>query len=157
MGESARDEAQWFPNAFSFWELHLCGSCECLKLWLERQTSTKLGPQETMRKVMKRKCLWWPHIVHLNLICMSYNQKKGRKSNWEFDSQPRIPWKQRSNEVRLGHALHCWKDFLRAIRYFFHIFKTNMIWKRYEPPKFWDNKSPNFWDYGVQGKIDIWM
>jgi hypothetical protein len=40
------------------------------------------------KKVLKRRCLKWPHIVHLYLICMSYDQKKGRESNWEFDSRP---------------------------------------------------------------------
>jgi hypothetical protein len=24
-------------------------------------------------------------IVHIDLICMSYAQKKGHESNWEFD------------------------------------------------------------------------
>ncbi len=34
--------------------------------------------------------------------------------------------------------------FSRAIRNFLRTFKTNLIWKRYECPKFWDNKSPSF-------------
>jgi hypothetical protein len=29
-----------------------------------------------------------PLIVHLDLIHMSYDQKKAWESNWEFDSQP---------------------------------------------------------------------
>jgi hypothetical protein len=36
------------------------------------------------------------------------------------------------------------KIFLRVIRYFPHIFKINLILERYEHPKFWNNKSPNF-------------
>jgi hypothetical protein len=37
------------------------------------------------------------------------------------------------------------KIFLRAIRFYLFILKKkNLIWKIYEPPKFWDNKSPNF-------------
>jgi len=32
------------PSAFPFWELHLCMSYKCSKPWLEKQTSTKLGP-----------------------------------------------------------------------------------------------------------------
>jgi hypothetical protein len=82
MGESARDEAQWLPNALPLWELHLCGSCECSKPWLERQTSIKLGPQGTIRKVLKCRCLKRLWISHLVLICMSYDQKKGWESNW---------------------------------------------------------------------------
>jgi hypothetical protein len=37
----------------------------------------KLGPHDTIKKVLKCRCLKCPHIVHLDLICMSYDQKKG--------------------------------------------------------------------------------
>jgi hypothetical protein len=59
----------------------LVWSCECLETWLERQTSTKLGPQDTIRNVLKLKCLKCPHMVHLDLICMNYDKKKGQESN----------------------------------------------------------------------------
>jgi hypothetical protein len=65
--------------------MHLCESCECLKPWLKRQKNTKLPPQDTIGKVLKRRCLKCYRIIHLVLICMSYDQKKGRGSNWEFD------------------------------------------------------------------------
>jgi hypothetical protein len=55
------------------WELHSCGSYECLKPWLERPESTKLGLEDTIRKVLKCRCLKFLHIVHLNLIYMSYD------------------------------------------------------------------------------------
>jgi hypothetical protein len=144
MGENARDEAQWLLSALPLWGLHSCGSCECLEPWLKRQTSAKLGYQGTIKHVLKHRCLKWPCIVHLNLICMSYDQKKGRESNWEFDSRPQIPGKKGPNEVWLRRAIHHCKGLLRAIRYFLHIFKTNLIWKIYEWPKFWDSRSPNF-------------
>ncbi len=32
----------------------------------------------------------------------------------------------------------------KAILYFLHIVKENLIWKRYERPKFWETKNPNF-------------
>jgi hypothetical protein len=37
---------------------------------------------------------------------MSYNQKKGQESNWEFDSQPQIPLEQKSSHLQLEHVLH---------------------------------------------------
>jgi len=142
MGESGKDEAQWLRSALPLWELHSCKNCECLEPWLERQTSTKLGPQDTIRMVLNCKCLKCPCIVHLNLICMSYDQKKGRESNCEFDSQSQIPWKQGSNEVRLGRDIHHWKIFLKVVRYCPCILKIYMIWERYEHLKFWNSKSP---------------
>ncbi len=59
------------------------GSPKCLEPWFKKKKNTKLDLQDTLGKVLKCECL---HIVHLNLICMSYDQKKGRESNWEFDS-----------------------------------------------------------------------
>jgi hypothetical protein len=39
-------------------------------------------------KLLKRRCPKWPCIVHLDICSSSYGQKKGRKSNCQFDSQP---------------------------------------------------------------------
>jgi hypothetical protein len=65
-------------------------------------------------KVLKCICLRCPIIIHLDLICMNYDQKKGRKSNWEFDSRPQIPLKQRSNDLQIRHAIHSWKYFFKG-------------------------------------------
>jgi len=121
MGESARDGAQWSPNALPLWESHSWRCCECSESCLEKQTSTKLGSHDTIRKALKRKCLKCSCIVHLDLICMSYDQKKGWESNWEFDFRPQTFWKQGSNEFWLGRDIHRWKIFLRAIKYYFQI------------------------------------
>jgi len=61
------------------------------KAFVEKGKKTKLSPHDTIRKVLKHKCLKCPHIVHLDLICMSYDQKKGRELNWKFDSRQQIP------------------------------------------------------------------
>ncbi len=49
--------------------------------------------------------------------------------------------------------------FSMAIKYYPCTFKKNLIWEKYEHPKFWDNKESQFWDshLGVPGKSDIWM
>jgi len=39
-------------------------------------------------KLLKRRCLKWACITHLDIWNISYGQKKDRKSNWQFDSQP---------------------------------------------------------------------
>jgi hypothetical protein len=142
MRESARDEAQWLSNALPLWELHLCKSCECLKPWLEGQTNTKLGPQNTIRKVLKHRWFKGPHIFHLNLICISYDQKKRWESNWEFDSQLQIPSQQGQMKSNWSMLYTIGKIFAKVIRYFSLNFKTYLIWERYERPKIWDIKSP---------------
>jgi len=37
---------------------------------------------------LKCKCLKWPRMSHLDIFSPSYGQKKGRESNWQFDSRP---------------------------------------------------------------------
>jgi len=39
-------------------------------------------------KLLKRRCPKWPCIAHLDICSPSYGQKKGRKSNCQFDSRP---------------------------------------------------------------------
>jgi len=39
-------------------------------------------------KLLKRRCLKWARMTHLDTQNTSYGQKKGRGSNWQFDSQP---------------------------------------------------------------------
>jgi hypothetical protein len=55
-------------------------------------------------KLLKHKCLKWAHIAHLDIWNKSYEQKKGRESNWQFDSWPLkvrnwldfLAWRQRA-------------------------------------------------------------
>jgi hypothetical protein len=37
-------------------------------------------------KALKCRCPKWPRMSHLNICSTSYGQKKGRESNWQFDS-----------------------------------------------------------------------
>ncbi len=39
-------------------------------------------------KVLKCRCPKWPRMNHLDICIPSYGQKKGRESNWQFDSRP---------------------------------------------------------------------
>jgi hypothetical protein len=39
-------------------------------------------------KLLKRRCLKWACITHLDIWNISYGQKKGWESNWQFDSRP---------------------------------------------------------------------
>jgi hypothetical protein len=42
----------------------------------------------TVGKVLKCRCPKWPCMSHLDICSPSYGQKKGRESNWQFDSRP---------------------------------------------------------------------
>jgi len=41
-----------------------------------------------IKKVLKSTCPKWPRIAHLDICNPSYGQKKGRKSNCQFDYRP---------------------------------------------------------------------
>jgi hypothetical protein len=40
-------------------------------------------------KLLELRCLKWAHIAHLDIKNTSYGQKKGRESNYQFDSRPK--------------------------------------------------------------------
>jgi hypothetical protein len=42
----------------------------------------------SLEKLLEHKCLKWVYIIHLNTWNISYGQKKGRESNWQFDFRP---------------------------------------------------------------------
>jgi hypothetical protein len=64
-----------------------------------------------IEKLLERRCLKWARMTHLDTYNISYGQKKGRKSNWQFDSRPL------KVEIRLDfhacrwRATYCWKSF----------------------------------------------
>jgi hypothetical protein len=93
-------------------------------------------PRYHWKKVLKCKCLKCLCIIHLDLICMSYDQKKGQEPNWEFDFQPQIPLKQGLNDFWLGRVIHHWKYLFGYNIVPLHDPKKNLIWERYKRPKF---------------------
>jgi hypothetical protein len=52
------------------------------------QNSIVWGVPYIIGKLLERKSLKWARITHLDIWNTSYGQKKGRESNWQFDSQP---------------------------------------------------------------------
>jgi hypothetical protein len=41
-----------------------------------------------VEKVSECRCRKWPRMGHSDTCSISYGQKKGRESNWQFDSRP---------------------------------------------------------------------
>jgi hypothetical protein len=52
------------------------------------QNTLPWGVLYTVGKVLKCRCPKWPRMSHLDICSPSYGQKKGRESNWQFDSRP---------------------------------------------------------------------
>jgi len=149
--KSAKDRTRWLPNALSLWELDSCGSPECLKPWLEKQTSTKLGPQDTIRKFLMCRCLKCLHIVHLDLIAWIMIKWKSGSQILNFTNPLRVGVKwsligacntllERTFWGLKDNALTCSKQAW---------FEKNM-----NIQSFWTTKVPIL---GVSRKSVIWM
>jgi hypothetical protein len=50
------------------------------------QSTLHWGIIYIVEKVLKCRCPKWPRMSHLDIYSPSYGQKKGRESNWKFDS-----------------------------------------------------------------------
>jgi len=69
-------------------DLEPSGTPECLEFNSRGQNTSHWGVLGVIGKVLKYKYPKWLHIDHLNIYNPSYGQKKGRESNWQFDSRP---------------------------------------------------------------------
>jgi hypothetical protein len=63
----------------------------------------------TIEKLLKRRCLKWALMTHLDIWNASYGQKKGWESNWPFDSRS-LKVKNRPNFLECKwHVTYRWK------------------------------------------------
>jgi hypothetical protein len=63
----------------------------------------------TIGKLLKRRCLKWARITHLDIWNTSYGQKKGRESNWQFDFRPLKVGNHPDFRSCRWRATYCWK------------------------------------------------
>jgi len=60
-------------------------------------------------KLLKRRCPKWVRIAHSDICSASYGQKKGRESNYQFDSRPQKVENRPLPEVASKSATRRWK------------------------------------------------
>jgi len=75
------------------------------------QNPMACGVLYTIRKLLKRRCLKWARIAHLDIWNTSYGQKKGQESNCQFDSQPQKVENRPDLLSCRGRATYRWKVF----------------------------------------------
>jgi hypothetical protein len=76
------------PNTWKSRELESSGTPKCSELDSKAQNTSPWDVLGVIGKVSKFRCPKWPRIGHLDICSPSYGQKKGRESNWQFDSRP---------------------------------------------------------------------
>ncbi len=100
----------WSPTLGKSEDLESSGTPECLELDSKAQNTSHWGVLGVIGKVLKRRCRKWPRIGHLEICSPSYGQKKGRESNWQFDSRPLKVGNRPLPDLRIGSAIGRWKD-----------------------------------------------
>jgi hypothetical protein len=85
------------------------GTPENSELDCRGQNTSHWGIIYTVGKVLKCRCPKWPCMSHLDICNTSYGQKKGRESNWQFNSRPLKVGNRPNPGVCRWSATHHWK------------------------------------------------
>jgi hypothetical protein len=85
-------------------DLESSGTPEYLEFDSKGKNTLSWGVLGVIGKVLKCRCPKWPRIGHLDICSPSYGQKKGRESNWQFDSRPLKVGNRPALDVRWGSA-----------------------------------------------------
>ncbi len=94
----------WSPTLGKVGGLEPSGTPECLELNNKAQNTSHWNFLGVIGKVLKCRYRKWPRIGHSDICSPSYGQKKGRESNWQFDSRPLKVRNRPFPEVRIESA-----------------------------------------------------
>ncbi len=100
----------WSPTLGKGWDLESSGTPECLELNSKGQNTSHWGVLGVVVKILKRRYRKYSRIGNSDICSPSYGQKKGRESNWQFDSWPLKVGNRWLPDIRIGSAIRRWKD-----------------------------------------------
>jgi hypothetical protein len=149
----------WSPTLGKVGGWESSGTPECSKLDSKGQNTLHWGVLDVIEKVLKRRYRKFPRIGNSDICSPSYGQKKGRESNWQFDSRPLKVKNRALPDVRLERATWRWKDLDEGYNFGLDLIAMQLrcreLWRfkvpRVPPGQFWDSIS------GVPGIYAIWM
>jgi hypothetical protein len=82
---------------------------EILEFDRRGQKPSHWGVLYIIGKLSKCRCLKWVHMGHLDICNTSYGKKKGRESNWQFNSRPLKVRNRPDPGTYRWSATHRWK------------------------------------------------
>jgi hypothetical protein len=100
----------WSPTLGKVGGLESSGTLECSELDSKAQNTSHWGVLGVIGKVLKLRYRKWPRIGYSDICSPSYGQKKGRESNWQFDSRPLKVGNRPLPDVSLKSVTRRWKD-----------------------------------------------
>jgi hypothetical protein len=149
----------WSPTLGKSEDLESSGTPECLGFDNKAQNTSHWGVLGVITKVLKRRYRKWPRIGHLNICNPSYGQKKGRESNWQFNSRPLKVGNWPLPDLRIESAIRSWKDLDEG-----YTFGLDLVAIRPGSRELWAPKVPRLHsgqfrdsNLGLPGKRAIWM
>jgi hypothetical protein len=127
----------WSPHSQK-WEFGVIRDPKNSKFELKGQNTSHWGVFGVIEKVLKCNYLNWPCIGHLDICSPSYGQKKGRESNWQFDSWPlQVGNRLFFSDVRWQCVTWRWKALEDSYN-----FDSNLVLIRAWSEKLWMPKIP---------------
>jgi hypothetical protein len=85
--------------------------------------------------VLKCRCPKWPRMSHLDICNPSYAQKKGRESNWQFDSRPLKVGNRLDPDVCRRSATWRWKALKESYKISLDLIPIRSLNKKLWMPK----------------------
>jgi hypothetical protein len=127
----------WSPTLGKSEDLESSGTPECSDLNNKAQNTLHWGVLGVIEKVLKRRYRKWPRIGHLNICSPSYGQKKGRESNWQFDSRPLKVGNRPLSNLLIESEIRRWKDLNEGYK-----FGSDLVAIRLRSRELWAPKIP---------------
>jgi hypothetical protein len=147
------------PNTSKVGDWESSGTPECLGFDSKAQNTSHWSVLGVIEKVLKRRYRKWPLIGHLDIYRSSYGQKKGRESNWQFDSRPLKVKNRPLPDIRIESATRHWKDLDEGYNFDLDLVAIRLYSRELWAPKVPGLQPRQFRDsnLGVPGKRAIWM
>jgi len=137
----------WSPTLGKVGGLEPSGTPECLELDNKAQNTSLWGVLGVIGNFLKRRYWKWPRIGHSDICSPSYGQKKGRESNWQFDSRPLKVRNRPLADVVLKSATRRWKALDERYN-----FGSGLVSIRARGEELWPSKVPGL-HFGSPNKM----
>jgi len=112
------------------------------------QKTLPWGVLYTVGKALKRRCRKWARMSHSDICNTSYGRKKGRESNWQFDSWPQKVGNRPAPGVCRWNATQHWKTFENSYK-----FALDLILIRGLSRELWAPKVPGVQTMTISGLL----
>jgi len=134
--KSVREWTFTLPNELPFWELESQWTPKSSKGNCKGKNSLDWKVTYIIEKHLECRYLKWARMTHLDTWNISYGQKKGQESNWQFDSWP-LKIRNHLNFLTCKwRATYCWKVFNKRYNFFLNLISIKGLKIKLWAPKF---------------------